>query len=390
MSAPDPVRHAVLSGWLDGDGYFCAKREGNSAKISMSGTSISFNLVRDMALISASLGLRFRVAKDYLAPGKRQPYTLHLSGEQATSLKKGFATQAKAVGGYRIKAIDKNLHPMGRSVKVTSIEVTEVVALPVYDLEVEDDHSFVANGYVVHNCSSFGFGHGVDLLQAIQVKAGNKFVFEETCTEAIYGMSRCDIGNVLVPYPDGSNRAWEDGSTGIWTAQAISKLGTIPRKIVGTYSGDRAKHWGAGEMPADIKAKAGAHKVRKTALIRSFQDAADSIMAGYPVAVCSSGGFPNARDKNGFIPLTAVWWHCMLLCGVRGDIPGGCLFQSWGPNSPQGPLPPEFDMPSNSFWVSQKDLEDMLRQGDSWAIGDFDGYPEIDLSWFIQTPRFFA
>lgn len=35
--------------------------------------------------------------------------------------------------------------------RVRRVELSELL-VPVYDLEVEDDHSFIADGFVVHNC----------------------------------------------------------------------------------------------------------------------------------------------------------------------------------------------------------------------------------------------
>jgi hypothetical protein len=222
----------------------------------------------------------------------------------------------------------------------------------------------------IGDCVSFGFGHGVDLLECVQIAIGKKpEKLEQTATEAVYGMARVDIGG-------GQIRG--DGAIGAWAAKAVSTIGTVNRDVVGPYSGKRAKQWGAQGVPADVKAKAGDHKVKTTALVSTYEELEDALANGYPVPVCSNQGFTLTRDEQGFCRPRGVWGHCMLIVGVRGDDrPGACIFQSWGPDMPSGPL--ALDQPSNSFWADRKVVEDMLAMQDSWAISSFDGYPDQTL-----------
>lgn len=65
--------------------------------------------------------------------------------------------------------------------------------------------------------------------------------------------------------------------------------------------------------------------------------------------------------------------------GVRhGRRPGGLIWNSWGPSSNSGPHYPD-DMPppfrGSTFWVDADVLERMLRQGDSFAMSAYDGFP---------------
>ena len=48
----------------------------------------------------------------------------------------------------------------------------------------------------IGDCVSHGFGHGIDLLEAVQIATGHqRNVLKQTATEAIYGMARVDIGD---------------------------------------------------------------------------------------------------------------------------------------------------------------------------------------------------
>jgi hypothetical protein len=220
---------------------------------------------------------------------------------------------------------------------------------------------------VIGDCVSQGHGHGTDLLACIEIALkGEAEEFHQTCTEAVYGMARVDIG--------GQRGSYSDGAVGAWAAKALSTLGTVSRDVTGPYDGRRAKEWGAKGVPADIRSKAVEHKVKTVSLVTTWSELEDAISNGYPVTVCSNQGFTMTRDQDGFCRPRGSWAHCMLICGIRSDQrPGGCIFQSWGFNVPSGPL--ALDQPPNSFWADRDVLESMLAMQDSWALSAFDGYP---------------
>lgn len=220
----------------------------------------------------------------------------------------------------------------------------------------------------IGDCVSHGFGHGVDLLEAVQIAVGHqRDVLKQTATEAVYGMARVDIG--------GERGSYSDGAVGAWAAKAVSTIGTVSRDVVGPYDGSRAKLWGAKGVPQSVEDQAVQHKVQTVALVSTYEELEDALANGYPVPVCSNQGFTLQRDADGFCRPHGVWGHCMLIVGVRaGDRPGACIFQSWGPETPSGPL--ALDQPPNSFWADRDTVADMLGMGDSWALSQFQGYPD--------------
>lgn len=226
-------------------------------------------------------------------------------------------------------------------------------------------------GQQIGDCVSHAFGHGIDLLAAVQIvlnQSGERF--EQTATEPIYAMARVDVG--------GLKNESADGAVGAWAAKAVSTIGTIRRALVGPYDGDRAKRWGRRGVPADLAPEAADHKVRAVSLVSTYHALEDALANGYPVTVCSSQGFTEERDRQGFCAPSGRWNHAMLIVGVRADQrPGACIFQSWGPDQPAGPR--TLDQPSNSFWADRDVVETMLKAGDSWAVSHFDGYPAQDL-----------
>ena len=221
----------------------------------------------------------------------------------------------------------------------------------------------------IGDCVSHGFGHGIDLLEAVQIAVGHQTEeFKQTATEAVYGMARVAIG--------GQQGSYSDGAVGAWAAQAVTTLGTLSRDVVGPYDGRRAEDWGAKGVPPDLTAQAAAHKVKTASLVTTFRRKLEDARSsnGYPVTVCSNQGFTLERDADGFCHPRGHWGHCMLIVGVRADRrPGACIFQSWGSDVPSGPL--ALDQPPNSFWADRNVVESMLGMQDSWSLSNFDGYP---------------
>jgi hypothetical protein len=54
--------------------------------------------------------------------------------------------------------------------QIVSIEALDVVDM--YDIEVSDEHCFVANGFVVHNCQGMTFDFDVIFHMYVETKAG--------------------------------------------------------------------------------------------------------------------------------------------------------------------------------------------------------------------------
>lgn len=237
----------------------------------------------------------------------------------------------------------------------------------VFCLSVKDDHSFIANGYAVHNCTSFGAGHAVDLLAAVQIVVARKpESWKEACTEALYGEGR-EIANML---------GGGDGCYGGALAEAVSKVGVIPREAVGPYSGKRAQQWGRTGTPADIKAKSHDHLVGAVALVSTWDELRAALGNGYPVTVASNQGFQMVRDDKGICEARGSWAHQMMICGIfYSGTSDECavIANSWGDDAFSGPAPN--DMPVFAFGGRRRTVERMLAAGDSWAFSNFDGFP---------------
>ena len=211
----------------------------------------------------------------------------------------------------------------------------------------------------IGDCVGHGHGHGLDMLQCVEIALGAAMSFRESSTEFIYGISR-EVAGIL---------GGRDGSYGSAAVSAMSTIGVASRETLGCegpYDGERARLWGRDGVPAEIKARAAGMRIGSAARGTTWAELLAAMKNGYPVTVCSTQGFAMERDAEGFCAPEGSWGHCMLIGGLRADRPGACILQSWGPEEPTGPL--ALDQPSYSFWADKSVIEGMLAQGDSWAL----------------------
>jgi hypothetical protein len=245
--------------------------------------------------------------------------------------------------------------------------------------KITGNHLVAHNQLDVGCCVGEGFSSAVEYLSCVEIALGTSAEFVPVCSEAVYALSRVEIGG---------GRLRGDGSVGAWAAKAVSQFGVLPRQSLGSYDlshfdPKRARNWGASGLPDDLEPTARQYPVRTASLVKSFPEARAAIAHGYPVAVCSDQGFSMTRDHDGFCSPRGTWNHCMCFIGaVGGHRPGLCCLQSWGPETPGGPIGIG-EHPACAFWVDAEVADRMLRQGDSWALSAFVGFPARTLDWRI-------
>jgi hypothetical protein len=240
---------------------------------------------------------------------------------------------------------------------------------------------FPIHNQTIGDCVSHGWGISVDVIAAIDVIQGRSEWRGESATEAGYALSRVEIGK--------GRLGGSDGSIGAWMADAVQQYGTLrrakyPTVDLTTYSGARAKAWGmprAG-LPNELEPLAREHVVQTVSLVTSWEQVRDAIANGYPVAVCSSQGFSDKRDAEGFARPSGRWAHCMALLAVNDDPrrPSALCVNSWGPDWISGPT--RLGQPPGSFWIDAPVINTMVsRDPDSYVMGGLVGYPVQTLDY---------
>jgi hypothetical protein len=235
----------------------------------------------------------------------------------------------------------------------------------------------------IGDCVSFGWACGVNYLQCVQIALSQQSEFHEAFQPYIYGTSRIQIGKGRL----GSG----DGSIGAWAAKAVQTYGVLAADAdeVPSYAGSVARQWGSRGPPEQFLTLGKKTLVKTVSPVKSSDDVRDAICNGYPVPICSNAGFGSiskSHDRQ-VGRWTTSWAHCMCLIAYDGSDDGRkagngepvyfCQ-NSWGPTAHPQPLQGE---PPGGFWVRESDVDKIARQGDSYAISSFDGFPAQDIDF---------
>ncbi len=170
MSGPDEFLHGVWDGWIAGDGHHRVR----DTTVCDVGATVSKQLAHNMFDIANYLGLRPSILKE--KPQKNE-----------------YAKTRKPV--WKVSAASKSdnwrVHQDAGATwrKVRSIE-TEHYRGRVYNIGVEGDNSYIADGLGVHNCWGYG---ACSALEAALLVAGRPYVQlspESVCAPVTGGRSR--------------------------------------------------------------------------------------------------------------------------------------------------------------------------------------------------------
>lgn len=199
-SMPRPWRVALLAGYFEGDGCDRTKATAGSGVVTKA-TTISRLLADGIARMVAS-------THDVLA----SVGVLYEAGEsviegRVVSVQRAYGVSYTHAGSSRARP--GVVTAEGAWVPVTSVTSAPVVGTRVYNMEVEEHHSYVAEGLAVHNCQGFStagkrkfddprnslFREYVRLVQGLQprafvmenvsgmVKGGMKLIFADAMRE---------------------------------------------------------------------------------------------------------------------------------------------------------------------------------------------------------------
>lgn len=232
----------------------------------------------------------------------------------------------------------------------------------------------------IGDCVSQGAKNAAEYLQACEILLkGDNEKWRPVFAPYYYGTGRVYVGKGRL----GNG----DGSLGSWMAEAVQKYGTLfsDDENVPKYSGRVASAWGDPNPKNDLdKFKPVAIKrlVRSAAVIRSWDDLVEAIGNGYPCPTASMIGYNMTASADGFHRQTEEWAHQMCIIGADDNDkdPYGIILNSWG--DAHGHLK-DFDdghdLPVGVLRVRRKDIEKHIREGETYAYSNFDGFPGQDL-----------
>lgn len=377
FSASREVRLAVLRGWMDGDGDLKVK----GGKRQLRGVTASVELARGMRRLALSCRLHASTMRRKQAVHQRVasndvyitgPDTVSLYPESGAKLSDGRGRMS-----YRMEN--------GFACPVKSIAVSQVENLPVYNLEVEGEHTYVADSIAVHNCGGRAGSRTTELLQAVLIASGKRAKFKYVSHAWLYYLARREYG--MLGRGDGVPTASIEAVLGKYGALTREEAGDlIP---AGAGNDNVAVSWGAGRLSSakarEFEQLAVDNIVTFTPRVRSAQELADGIAAG-GIGICSDNqGYSMTRDSEGFCRPQGSWAHYHCRSGIHVTSRGRKGFaynQSWGQNTPGGPLLE--GCPDNCFGVDWDVQDQLCRSGAVYVAFGFqlwDLEKGVDLSW---------
>lgn len=252
------------------------------------------------------------------------------------------------------------------------------VVLWEFDKKVNGGQHFKTFRQAIGDCVGAGSYQAMLRLIAAQIVSGERFEeFHDLFMPYHYACGRN-------AQEAGNGRMGRDpsGSTGTWQAVALKLYGVLPKTPdLPEYSERVAVEW-ATRMPDRKYTEIGQqHRIKSAALMRSADDVMDAVCNGYPVTIASDwGGLDHPPVKDGRLVNRrwGRWPHQMCVIGYDGSTgsqPYFYILNSWGPE--YFGVPPDDSVPGG-FWVSKQDIEYIVRQEDSYALSQFDGFPAQD------------
>jgi len=244
----------------------------------------------------------------------------------------------------------------------------------------------VSHNQAIGDCVSHAYGLSVDILTAVRI-----LMFQmperwqaKAATEIIYAGARVEVGGGKVS---------GDGAAGVWAAEFIRAWGVVLRQIYldgrydfTKYNGNVARSLGrrGHGVPDELEPFCKLHPVKTCAMTRSWEECRDAVANGYPVAMCSNMGFNSQRDNDGFLMRSRrPWYHAMAIIGIDDEYhrPGALIQNSWPTSWVSGPT--RHGQPAGSFWCDASTIDAGMRQGDSFALSGYVGYPRVDLPDYV-------
>lgn len=233
----------------------------------------------------------------------------------------------------------------------------------------------------IGDCVSWGAANAVNYLQAVQIIRGPPAEFHPAYPPWIYGASRVWVGK-----SHGSNFRG-DGSVGAYAVEALQTYGCLraDHDQCPPYNGTVARQWGSNGPPEWAKAVAKANLVQTIAQVKSAAEARDAIAGAHCPVTIASGSWGTTDipvvDGRRVARWNARWAHQQCLIAYDGSGSGEPKFyclNSWGPNAHPAPMQGE---PPGGYWIRYSDVDQICKEGDSWSISAFDGFPAAGPNW---------
>jgi hypothetical protein len=319
MAAPAHVRRALLAGWLAGDGHNRIREDGEFKAVVISGTSTSSGLARDITTLALGLDLRATANPRTAHENRRQAYDVSFSGREAQAIIPGLA-EAAAAAGITTQESERFLCRFGRTAPIRQLTCVAVVDLPVYDFEVEEDHSFVAGGIVVHNCVGKGTKNAVSTLLRIPKDA----TWDPQTPDQVPDRGPNIRLSGLYCYWNARNThgrsGFGEGAVVAYSLDGLLKYGFVTEELYPDTHANQTAYSDRNAPSQKMRDFGSTHRIQEShaARITSRDQFLDFMAAGFPVVLgvpIGQGWMNTAEDGKFSLGGRTVGGHCTVAVG---------------------------------------------------------------------------
>jgi hypothetical protein len=268
LRGTDEQKLAFIRGYFSGDGTLT---KADTTRISGAGNVVTLRqvaastasrvLAQQVSTLLVSLGMKpGRSLTKRRSHQSHHSYQLYLYGSEAIQfVQNGLGRSAVHRPGLWTTS--------GQIRPIRSIEVTDAVDLDVYDITVNNDHSFVCQGLVVHNCQGHALSSVCEMAYHIATGEVTQFspLFAYLATQEMDGLLGRDAGSTIY---NGMNVAKRIG---------MLPLDLMPYPNPVRYPSSVAKI--REELEAAYKL-ASPFKIRNHAICRNYSDVFNYLSSG--------------------------------------------------------------------------------------------------------------
>lgn len=160
----------ILKGWLDGDGHF------NKNKRYIIGVSISEKLIQQMFRICLRNSIKANLIKRLAYQNHKEAFEIRIYGIETNKILNWELQDLRLnLAGYKTRRKKKFINNC-LSQKISKIsKIKWNKHNKVYNLEIENDNSYIVNNVAVHNCVTFSALNILETLYFFQTKQHRNF-----------------------------------------------------------------------------------------------------------------------------------------------------------------------------------------------------------------------
>ena len=293
-----------------------------------------------------------------------------------------------------VGVLSENADTVQVSRTVVSNEAVGVPEYDVWDIEVEHDHTFIANGFVVHNCVGAGGARAYTLAQVGDViNRGDQEAIKIPFPYATYGVGR-EISGA---------RGTGEGSFGGAQAEAIRTFGMVPFDFEnGAIPRPTIKDgWATWKSAEEIKwSHPSAWPVKRSTLepdaqkfliqdvtqVGSVDELVQGLAQGFSgTMACMFGTKPRVEKDVLLGRWNDQWAHQQCVAGYWQHPSLGLLFiidNQW--NDVHGHCPTLYELGvTGSYWILESDMKKIIKSqdGEVYLHSNTKGFPLQTIDW---------